>query len=75
MKYLLTGIVERKYVDTISLTVQAESLTQARGYAKAFLRVYPEVVDGDEVTRAYVEDREYLETKVISLQEQEKNSA
>lgn len=66
MKFKLIGVVDKSYQDTITMTVEADSLLEAHQKGRDFLCQFPKSVTVEGVTRPSIDNRDYKYSKVVS---------
>lgn len=66
-KYELEARVKRVVLDTITLSVVADSEAEARNKAYRVLEDYPEPHDEEGVPYCFIEDRENCESSITSV--------
>lgn len=70
-KYPLVGIVERRVTDIVTITVNADSEEEAYDLARKVLEKFPDPHTYDGVDYCYTERREYRDSELVDLREQE----
>jgi hypothetical protein len=69
VKYQLLARVNHKVTDMVTLTVEAESQSDAFEKAKRVLQIFPRPQDMEGVPYCYIEHRYYTDTDVAHIEE------
>lgn len=69
MKVKLKAVVQRTVLDTIFVKVDAPNVDTAKAIAAEALKYYPKAHELPEVGYIYVENRDSLDTQVVSIEE------
>lgn len=70
-KYRLGAKVTKKIIDTFSLTVEAESVDEARMKAAETLKSFPSESEFNGVTSCYIENRDQSDVEVLTVWEED----
>ena len=67
-RYYYTVEVKQQFLDTVNLSVEAKSQDEAESVIKQAMRDFPDEVLHDRVKHCYIENRQKLDTEVVTLE-------